>query len=46
LWKPPQSEGKPDRDMISTRDKIPPEFYSGNWKNLWIGPRVLVLGKF
>ena len=40
-----QSERKPDRDMISTRDKIPPEFYPGKLKNLGISPEVLVLGK-
>jgi len=45
LWKLPQSERKPDRDMISTRDKIPPEFYLGKLKNLGISPEVLVLGK-
>jgi len=45
LWKLPQSERKPDRDMISTRDKIPPEFYPGKLKNLGISPKVLVLGK-
>jgi len=45
LWKLPQSERKPDRDMISTRDMIPPEFYPGKLKNLAISPEVLVLGK-
>ena len=45
LRKLPQSERKPDRDMISTRDKIPPEFYPGKFKNLGISPEVLVLGK-
>jgi len=45
LWKLPQSERKPDRDMISTRDKMPPEFYPGKLKNLGISPEVLVLGK-
>ena len=45
LRKLPQSERKPDRDMISTRDKIPPEFYPGKLKNLGISPEVLVLGK-
>ena len=40
-----RSERKPDRDMISTRDKIPPEFYPGKLKNLGISPEVLVLGK-
>ena len=45
LRKLPQSERKPDRDMISTRDKIPPEFYPGILTNLGISPRVLVLGK-
>ena len=45
LWKLPQSERKPDRDMISTTHKIPPEFYPGKLKNVWISPEVLVLGK-
>jgi len=45
LTKFPQSERKPDRDMISTRDKILSEFYPGNLKNLGISPEVLVLGK-
>jgi len=45
LWKLLQSERKPDRDMISTRDKIPPEFYPAKLKNLGISPAVMVLGK-
>jgi len=45
LWKLPQSEHKPDRDVISARDKIPLGFYPGKLKNLGICPRVLVLGK-
>ena len=45
LCKIPQSERKPDRDLISTRDKIPPEFYPGKLKNLGISPEVLILGK-
>ena len=45
LRKLPQSERKPDRDMISTRDKIPPEFFPGKLINLGISPEVLVLGK-
>jgi len=45
LWMLPQSERKPDRGMISTRDKIPPEFYPGKLKNLGISPEVLILGK-
>jgi len=45
LWKLPQSKRKPDRDMISTRDKIPPEFYPRKMKNLGISPEVLVFGK-
>ena len=45
MRKLPQSERKPDRDMIPTRDKIPPEFYPGKLKNLGISPEVLVLGK-
>jgi len=45
LWKLLQSERKPDRDMISTRDRIPQEFYPGKLKNLGISPEVLVLGK-
>ena len=45
LRKLPQSERKPDRVMISTRDKIPPEFYPVKLKNLGISPEVLVLGK-
>jgi len=45
LWKLPQSERKPDREMISTRDKIPPEFYPGKLNNLGICPEVLVVGK-
>jgi len=45
LRKLAQSERKPDRDMISTRDKIPPEFYPGKLKNLGISPEVLVVGK-
>jgi len=31
--------------MMSTRDKIPPEIYPGNLKNLGISPEILVLGK-
>jgi len=46
LWKLPQSERKPDRDMISTGDKIPPEFYPVNLKMLGISPEVLILGNF
>jgi len=34
LWKFPQSERKPDRDLISTRDRIPLEFYPGMMKIL------------
>jgi len=45
LWMPPQSERKPDRDMISTREKISPEFYPGKLKLLGISLEVLVLGK-
>ena len=45
LWELPQSERQPDRDMISVRDKMPPEFYPGKLKNLGISPEVLVLGK-
>jgi len=45
LWKLPQSARKPDRDIISTRDKIPPEFYPAKLKNLGISPEVMVLGK-
>jgi len=45
LWKLPQCERMPDPDMISTGDKIPPEFYSENLKNLDISPEVLILGK-
>jgi len=45
LWKLPESERKPDRDTISTRDKIPPEFYPGKLKTLGISPEVLVSGK-
>jgi len=45
LRKLPQSKRKPDRDMISTRDKIPPEFYPGILTNLGISPEVFVLGK-
>ena len=45
MWKLPQSERKPERDMISTRDKIPPEFYPGKLENLEISPDILVLGK-
>jgi len=45
LRKLPQSERKPDRDMISTRDKIPPEFYPGKLKILGVSPEVLVLGE-
>ena len=44
MWKLAQFERKPDRDMISTRDKIPPEFYPGKLKNLGICLEVLVLG--
>ena len=46
MWKLPQSERKLDRDMISTTDKIPPEFYPGKLKNRGISPKVLVLSKF
>jgi len=45
LWKLSQSERKPDRDLISTRDKIPPEIYPGKLKTLGISPEVLILGK-
>jgi len=45
LWKLPQSERKPDQDVISTRDKMPLEFYPGKLKNLGISPEVLVLCK-
>ena len=45
LWKLPQSVRKPDRDMISTRAKIPPEFYPGNLKNLGLSPEILILCK-
>jgi len=45
LWKLPQSESKPDRDMISTVDRIPTEFYPGKLKTRGISPEVLVLGK-
>jgi len=45
LWKLPQSERKPDRDSISTRDKIPSQFHPGKIRNLGISPKVLVLGK-
>jgi len=45
LWKLPQSERKPDRDMISTGDKFPQEFYPGKLKNLGISPEALILGK-
>ena len=31
--------------MISTRDKIPPEFYPRKMKNLGISPEVLVSGR-
>ena len=44
LWKLPQSECKPDPDLISTRDKIPPELYPGKFENLGISPEVLILG--
>ena len=45
MWKLPQSARKLDRDMISTWDKIPPEFYPGKLKNPGISPEVLVSGK-
>jgi len=45
LWKLPQSERKPDRDMVSNGDKNLPEFYPGKLKNLGISPEVLILGK-
>jgi len=45
LWKLPQSERKPQRDMISTGEKIRPEFYPGKLKKLRISPEVLILGK-
>ena len=44
LWKLPQSESKPDRDQISTRDKIPPEFYPEKLRTLGISPEVMILG--
>jgi len=46
LWKLPQPERKPDRDMISTRDKLPPEFYPRKLKNPGISSEVLVLDKY
>jgi len=45
LWKLPLSERKPDRDMISTRDKVPWEFCPRKLKNLGISPEALVSGK-
>ena len=45
LWKLPQFERKPVRHLISTMDKIPPELYTGNLKNVGICPDVLILGK-
>jgi len=46
LWKLPQSERTPDRDIISIADKIPPEIYPGKLKKkLGISPEVLILGK-
>jgi len=45
LWKPPQSERKPDRDTISTGDKIPPEIYPGKLKIPGMRTEVLILGK-
>ena len=44
VWNLPQSERKPDRDMISTRDKIPQEFSPDYLKTLGISPEVLNLG--
>jgi len=44
LWKLPQSERKPDRDQISTRDNIPPEIYLGKLKNVGLSPEILLLG--
>jgi len=46
LWKISPCARKPDRDMISTGDEIPPEVYPGKLKNLGISPKVLILGKF
>jgi len=37
---------KPDQDLISTRDKVLPEFYPGILKNHGITPEVLILGNF
>jgi len=45
LWKLPQSGRKPDRDKISTGDKIPPECYPGNLRIHGISPEVLISGK-
>jgi len=45
LWKLPQSESKPDRDLVSTRENSPPELYPGNLKTLGISPEVLISGK-
>jgi len=45
FWKLSQSERKPDRHQISTRDKIPTEFYPGKLRNFAICPEVLILGK-
>ena len=45
LRKLPQSERTPDRDMISTRDRIPPEFYPEKVNDLGISPKVLISGK-
>jgi len=44
LWKLPESERKPDRGMISTREKISPELYPGKLKLPGISLEVLVLG--
>ena len=45
LWKLSQSDRKPDRDLMSTGDKLPQEFYPGKCKNPGIRPEVLILGK-
>jgi len=44
LWKLPQFERKPDRDLILTMDKILQELYTGNMKHVGICPYVLILG--
>ena len=39
-----KSARNPDQVLISTRDKIPPEFYPAKLRNVEISPELLILG--